>query len=318
MAGINWPGLFAWSTKYHDGTAPSQFKQMTDEDRKFLEKAMEEAFGKIEDPNKIFQGAIEQIKSADRTDESITTALEIIDRCCDDPDVARNVEKLDGMQPLLDLAVSPSHQGAIHLRTLEILVLLWSNNPAIQEVGMKRGGMRKLLGLIQNAPQGSEERAKAFAALVALMRQVETFEVEFLSNQTGVALLVDSMSPEEAPRMREKALSFVRSVTGDGRLDAADAKPLSSAVACLLRDAKADFAGQSIQYRETLAGCLLELALQFPEGVVPELVEAANARMEQLHGANNSDDEVEMGLFKEGLAASAVRGGSIATASPAA
>jgi hypothetical protein len=79
MAGINWPGLLAWSTKYHDGTAPSQFKQMSDEDRAFLEKAMKEAFGNVEDPNKIFQEAIEQIKSADRTDESISTALEIID-----------------------------------------------------------------------------------------------------------------------------------------------------------------------------------------------------------------------------------------------
>merc|ERR1719321_1814783 len=115
---VDWPGLLAWSTKYHDGTGASQFQQMTDEDRQFLEKAMEEAFGKIEDPNKVMAEAIAQIKAPDRTDVSICTALEVIDKCCDDPDCARNCEKLDGLQPLLDLL--NSLKGDIVHRALEI------------------------------------------------------------------------------------------------------------------------------------------------------------------------------------------------------
>ena len=75
---LNWPGLLAWSTNYHDGTAPSQFKQMSPEDRAFLEKAMEEAFAHIEDPNKVFAEAIDQIKAPDRTDEGITTTPSLI------------------------------------------------------------------------------------------------------------------------------------------------------------------------------------------------------------------------------------------------
>ena len=39
---VNWPGLMAWSTQYHDGTAPSNFTKMSDENREFLEKAMED------------------------------------------------------------------------------------------------------------------------------------------------------------------------------------------------------------------------------------------------------------------------------------
>merc|ERR1719163_2564700 len=129
---MNWPGLLAWSTKYHDGTHASEFKQMTDEDRAFLERAMEEAFGKIEDPNQVMAEAITQIKAADRTDESIVTALEVIDRCCDDPDCARNCEKLDGLQPLIDLINrSPPLSEAINHRTCEILALLFANNPNI-------------------------------------------------------------------------------------------------------------------------------------------------------------------------------------------
>merc|ERR1740138_1941449 len=104
---------------------------------------MEEAFGQIEDPNKLMQEAIGQIQSAERTDESITTALEILDKCCDDPDCARNAEKLGGIQPLLDLLTT--HEGPLRCRTLEILALLFSNNPSIQKVGMERGAMKALL-----------------------------------------------------------------------------------------------------------------------------------------------------------------------------
>mmetsp|Transcript_4645 Transcript_4645/g.5910 ORF Transcript_4645/g.5910 Transcript_4645/m.5910 type:complete len:136 (+) Transcript_4645:68-475(+) len=127
---VNWPGLLAWSTKYHDGTKPSEFKMMTQEDREFLEKAMKEAFAHIEDPNVAFQEAIGQIKSPERTQESIATSLEVIDRLCDDPDVSRNAEKLDGIQPLLDLA---GDDTPLRPRTLEILALLFSNNPNIQQ-----------------------------------------------------------------------------------------------------------------------------------------------------------------------------------------
>ena len=38
----DWNGLLAWSTKYHDGTKPSEFQAMSDEDKKWLENAMKE------------------------------------------------------------------------------------------------------------------------------------------------------------------------------------------------------------------------------------------------------------------------------------
>lgn len=39
---VDWNGLFAWSTNYHDGTAPTRpdLTPMTAEDRKWLEDAM--------------------------------------------------------------------------------------------------------------------------------------------------------------------------------------------------------------------------------------------------------------------------------------
>merc|ERR1712224_688804 len=95
-------------------------------------------------------------------------------RVCDDPDCARNCEKLDGLQPLLDLL--DSHKGVIGCRTLEILALLFSNNPNIQEAGSRRGAMEIFLKLLGESKPGSDDRSKAFRALVSLVRSMQPLE----------------------------------------------------------------------------------------------------------------------------------------------
>jgi len=39
---VDWAGLFKYTMQYQDGTAPSQFKEMSAEDRKWLEDAMKQ------------------------------------------------------------------------------------------------------------------------------------------------------------------------------------------------------------------------------------------------------------------------------------
>ena len=39
---VDWNGLYKWSMEYQDGTAPSTFKAMSKEDRKWLEDAMKQ------------------------------------------------------------------------------------------------------------------------------------------------------------------------------------------------------------------------------------------------------------------------------------
>ena len=38
---VDWKGLFEWSMQYQDGTKPSEFKQMSEEDRKWLTEALQ-------------------------------------------------------------------------------------------------------------------------------------------------------------------------------------------------------------------------------------------------------------------------------------
>lgn len=284
MAAINWPGLLAWSTNHHDGTAPSQFKKMTDEDRAFLEQAMQDAFGKIEDPNKVFEEAIQQIKSADRTEASIATALEVIDRLCDDPDVARNAEKLDGLQALIDL--TRDVQGPNRTRALEVLALLFSNNPHIQEAGMKREALSHFLMLTREASQGSDERSKAFRALVALVRQMPEFETRFVRTEGGLQLLVELLSKEEENRTHEKVASFVLGMASTGVLQESEAAALAAAMAPRI----ADMTEATVQYRELLSSSALELARLATVECRTSLLPSVEARLDTIKKAGKLED----------------------------
>lgn len=291
---VDWPGLMNWSTKYHDGTAPSNFKQMTQADRDFLQAAMEEAFGKIEDPNKVMAEAIAQIKSPEHTDESICTALEVIDKCCDDPDCARNAEKLDGLQPLLDLL--DTHKGDIAHRTLEILALLFSNNPNIQKAGKKRGALEIFTRLVRESGVGSETRSKAFRALVALVRQMEEFEEQFLKEMDGINVIISCADRSNLP-LCEKVSSFIRSLVQDGRLKPEDIALFATALVPLL----GDIGNGQIQYRETLSSCVTELARVAPASCPRELTASAQDRLKELSANKEETDDSEQANLQEFL-----------------
>lgn len=281
---VDWPGLMKWSTQYHDGTKPSEFKMMSDEDKAFLTKAMEEACAQIEDPNKMMAEAIAQIKAIDRSDESIITSLEVIDYCCDDPDVARNVEKLDGLQPLLDLL--KTHKDVICNRALEILALLFSNNPNIQEAGARRSAMDGFLKLVRESAVGSETRSKAFRALVALVRPIQALEEQFIKEKDGVNAMISCTDPSDL-RLCEKAASFIRSLAENGRLQADDIAALAVALTPLVRNISS---GQ-VQYRETLSSCVSKLAQTAPKSCAADLKVAVEDRLKELPAVAGEDDD---------------------------
>lgn len=293
MANIHWPGLLAWSTKYHDGTAPSQFNVMSDEDKQFLQNALEAAFADVEDPNQVFHDAILKFGEEDRNHASMMTALEIMDRVCDDPDVARNAEKLGGVQAILDVSVDSTVHSEIRCRSMEIFALLLSNNPNIQEAAMSKGAMGKLLASLRATTVGSEERLKVFRTVVALVRNVDKIEEQFVQEHFGVGDIVCCLSPAEDKRTQEKAASFAQSLAHNGRLSEGDIARLAEAVARILAEVDAD---SSIQYRETVASCASTLA----DGATrvkswrQTLKEATVARLVKVKQLNEDDAEQEV------------------------
>ena len=98
-APIDWNGLLQWSSQYHDGTRPaSDFKPLSGEDKKFLEGAMAQAFGEVEDYNELMQDAINKISTDFDNSDTVYTALEVVDKCCDNLDVPRNLHLFGGMR----------------------------------------------------------------------------------------------------------------------------------------------------------------------------------------------------------------------------
>ncbi|OLQ13062.1 DNA topoisomerase 3-beta-1 [Symbiodinium microadriaticum] len=232
------------------------------------------------DPNKVMVEARDQILSPERTDESISTALEVIDRCCDDPDCARNAEKLDVLQPLLDLA--SSHEGSIRSRTFEILALLFSNNPNIQEAGVKRHALALCMRIAQERTD-SDVGSKT------------EFEKLLLDQSGGVALLTQCMDLQELPGTREKAASFVRSLVENESMAAEHAAPLATALAKLFSNLE----DAGIQYKETLASCALQLGSGFKAQCPPELLAAVTARVSELTAATDPEAEQELSCLKD-------------------
>lgn len=293
MPGLDWPGLLAWSTKHHDGTKPSEFKQLSEEDRAFITKAYEHAMSQIADPNKIFKEAVDMMQAPEATEEAVATALEMCDRSCDDPDVARNAELLGGIQALLDAAEKRTSIG-VRTRAMEILALLLQNNEPLQRAAANRNGLAILRGLVTGAPAGDAVRAKAFRALVALVRGLGDLEEAFLA-QDGLAITLSCLDEKEDHKLREKALSFVTTLLLQDRNAEAVAAGAAPALVALLRDVSEE---SSMQFRETLASCCLALVRRVPGAGGAELSSAASARLAQL----DTGDENEASSLREVVA----------------
>lgn len=262
---------------------------MSEEDKEFLQKAMQDAMKLIENPNEIMMEAIKVVTAEDRTEQTIITGLEVLDTCCDDPDCARNIEKLGGLQPLLDLL--GTHPGAIRVRTLEILALMFSNNPNIQEAGMKRGAMATFLGLTRDCEKGTDERAKAFRALVAVVRNMETSEAALVKENNGVEVIISFLNVEEEARTREKAASFARSLAENERISTDEAVLLANAIVPLVDRLSTE---PGMQYREVVAECACHLAKALLKKCPGDLAAAVDKRKGEIKISNDQDCENEL------------------------
>jgi hypothetical protein len=249
---------------------------MTDEDKAFLEKAFEAASAMIEDMNKLMAEAIGQLKSPERTNESIITALEIMDRCCDDPDCARNIEVLDGLQTLIDI-IRDWPEKLIKVRALEILALMLSNNPNIQAHADRRGAMEVLVKHIQEAPAGSDLRSKAFRCCAALVRGVDDLQKKFVSDFSGASLAVTCLGTKEEESLRGKAASLLRDLIQQGCIDGEAITEVVPVLAVLIGSSEGE-----MQYREQLAGCAFEVTEPGRAADLKSLVAAIDQRLKQL------------------------------------
>lgn len=287
MANIDWPGLLAWSTKYHDGTAPSQFNVMSDEDREFLTKALEEAFGKIEDPNQLMKEAIDNINAPDVTQEGILVALEVFDKCVDYPDCNYNVEKLGGIACLHKLLNTP---GIVRQKACELLTLFLSNNPKIQEAAFQRGVLHDCIKTLdEDSVLSPEEHFGLFRVVMVLVRQIPLHEETFLKKHSGLQVIMKHLGVEIGSRIREKAIAFAQSLVHSGHIKNDDADKLLECLIPLVGGLQQE----PLQYRELFVSTVFDLASIDSTRSQTELAGCVKARISELKIAQKPEEQEE-------------------------
>jgi hypothetical protein len=201
----NWTGLLGWSTRYHDGTAPSQFGPMDPERRAWLEKALNTAFEGTEDPNKIMARAVVELQEG-----RLSAGFDMLEHVSDFPDCVENIDILGALKEVVSLL--NSHDGLVVKRSAEILNMYLPNNPKIQIAAeVKYGCLKALRTAVQANSSDKQILSACLSATANLVRNVETLENNFIKND-GVKLFCDSCRENMTPSIVQKVCGLLYSI----------------------------------------------------------------------------------------------------------
>lgn len=203
---VNWPGLLAWSSKHHDGTKDAKdFKPLSDEDKEFLEGALAEAFKGQVDANEMMHEALQKIHSAGDDSDVVNTALEVVDKCCDYPDVPKNLARLGGVPIMLKLLEHPDVHAAC--RGTALFTIMLSSNSEVQKATAADHGIAKLIKFTE---RGDEAFFRGLSCLAALVRHEPELEKDFVKHHHGDKLLKNALGKDKSMRVRTKGASLLR------------------------------------------------------------------------------------------------------------
>lgn len=196
---VDWQGLFNWSIMNSDGTSESQFKQMNDEDKKFLEDAMKQYT--FNDSNKLKE-ICEDIKSHMILDkEKIVSLLEdLLDIAELHPRNNINLCLCGGLQTLVQIIVINPHDEARRLGCT-IFSQVVQNNPEVQQIAQKIGSLNLMTQYEREKNPPNKEAV--FGALSSFLRG-NNFKAkkEFLRDFAGLHYLLAVILTSENVSLR--------------------------------------------------------------------------------------------------------------------
>ncbi|SBT31766.1 conserved Plasmodium protein, unknown function [Plasmodium ovale wallikeri] len=273
MVNINWPGLLKWSTKHvhnvkcvhdayqgltflnspnADGTVDTN-KRLSKEDIEFLQGAIKEALSQVEDPYEAINEAIRNFENKD--DGIVLASAKIIERLIDEyPEVSKNLDKINAIDPLLNLLENPNNH--ILESVLQILSLALSNNPILQDSVFKKNGLKKLLIKLQESQKTIIDK-KLITAISALIRHHDEAENKFI-DYGGIAFLVYGMQTN-IYKYQEKSALLLKHLIHQNKIsfEIFEKNKIMKGLVCLANNKNIDETG--IQYGETTAELFLAL-----------------------------------------------------------
>jgi hypothetical protein len=199
MSYPHWLGLLKWSLGHSDGTSESEFKEMSVEDKQWLEKVMQEMVRdepkRMSEILKLFSEMIERgVKSSD--EEEIEQMLEEVHDIIDQIDMADIFIRFGGIKALL--AFLRASELSENTKKLVCVVFgeLAQNNPPVQEAYITHGVLDELC-MTAATHASPAVSAKALFAVSCTIRGYAMGENRFCTDLAGPMLLLRLLEKNE-------------------------------------------------------------------------------------------------------------------------
>jgi hypothetical protein len=183
LNGINWQGLFNWSTSHSDGTMPSVFTAMSKEESKWLQDAIKSYTFDEVDRMKEILAIIHEHQIKDK-DELIDVLEELHDIINVHERNSTNLDRIGGFKVLMDVMFN-NPSAAVRKVALQTFSSIVQNNKEMQEIAHKYGGLHLLIQYINE--EDSKLKEQVIGAFSSLIRTpVTSLKAEFFKEMNGL------------------------------------------------------------------------------------------------------------------------------------
>lgn len=276
---FQWLGLLKWSLQYQDGTRDTEWTEMSEEKKSFLEKVMSEgvvdeivrmkqiliqflrflasatsssapileAIAVLEEKNKN-----KSLPSTTPTEDELLDLLDELRDIVEHIDYALTFGQMNGL-PFLLSAAGAGNVVPISVRAscLGLLATCSQNNPRVQDMGLDCGAVEKL-PQIYDGEVGL--RAKSLQALSAFVRGHAKNEEKFYGCPDAIRVVREGMKATGA--VFRRAVFFLRSLLTDDTAKAENCKEWEGCIDAVIAHARDS---EEVDIREICQGTLFGL-----------------------------------------------------------
>lgn len=265
-----WLGLLQWSLRYQDGTHSSEYRQLSAEDRAFLDRVMQEG---VKDEAKRITDIIVDIK--DKLDRHAVGDIEIdvLEELFDMTEQIDNAQvfvKFGGIKLLLlllharDPHTSAAHIDKVNVLALSLLGSVAQNNLVVQEEALRRNVLRILHDVCNGSGATPAIQSKCIYAISCIIRSHVIGEALFVTEYMRDLFTHVLSNPTTTDDVTKRVLFLAQALTSS---DGTSVQRINLIAECIfsklgqyLRSSNVDISDSSIRLVEVFASSRQGLA----------------------------------------------------------
>lgn len=184
----DWNGLLAWSTKYHDGTKPSEVQPMSKDDRDWLEAAMKQyTFSDTDKLKETVDWMREDVEAGFKSEE-MEQKLELLESLIEIHERnALNLARCGGVAILLNICLNHPEDEVRGL-ACQIFSMTVQNDKEVQKYALHSGALGLMAQFVKEKKLSNKR--STIAALSSFLRS-DNFESKrtFVAKMGGLEFL---------------------------------------------------------------------------------------------------------------------------------